>query len=77
MVQRGPTRIYHQDHIAEMQALFWNTEIPVEEGDVMATEDPVVLQVALNALVLRQLKEKHEYVYFVLALFERLVDWNM
>jgi hypothetical protein len=34
------------------------------------------LQVALNALVLRQLKEKHEYVCFVLTLFERLVDWN-
>ncbi|KAJ7919317.1 hypothetical protein B0H13DRAFT_1989290 [Mycena leptocephala] len=64
MVQRGPTRIYHQDHIAEMQALFWNTEIPVEEGDVMATEDPVVLQVALNALVLRQLKEKHDPEYY-------------
>lgn len=66
MVQRGPTRIYPQAHIAAVQAMFWNTEIPVEVGDVMATEDPVVLQATLSALLLRGLKDADECVVFCL-----------
>ncbi|KAJ7146320.1 hypothetical protein C8R44DRAFT_757149 [Mycena epipterygia] len=64
MVQRGPTRIYPQAHIAAAQALFWNAEIPVEVGDVMATEDPVVLQATLSALLLRGLKDAHDPEYY-------------
>ncbi|KAJ7144850.1 hypothetical protein C8R43DRAFT_1130275 [Mycena crocata] len=64
MIQRGPTRIYPQAHIASMQAMFWNAQIPVEVGDAMATEDPVVLQAALTELVLRRLKEAHDPEYY-------------
>ncbi|KAJ7665075.1 hypothetical protein DFH06DRAFT_307713 [Mycena polygramma] len=64
MVQRGPTRIYPQAHISALQATFWNTEIPVDVGDVMATEDPVVLQAALCALVLGRMKDAHDPEYY-------------
>ncbi|KAJ7757550.1 hypothetical protein B0H16DRAFT_1537038 [Mycena metata] len=64
IVQRGPTRIYPQDHITAGQALFWNPEIPVEVGDVMATEDPIVLQAALNELFLGRMKDNHDPEYY-------------
>ncbi|KAJ6601257.1 hypothetical protein DFH09DRAFT_1271045 [Mycena vulgaris] len=64
MVQRGPTRIYPQAHIASMLTRFWNAEIPVDVGDAMATEDPVVLQAALTSLVLRKLKDAHDPEYY-------------
>ncbi|KAF7302875.1 hypothetical protein MKEN_01249700 [Mycena kentingensis (nom. inval.)] len=41
MIQRGPTRIYHQSHIIELQKPFWGGGMPIEVGDVLATEDPV------------------------------------
>jgi len=64
MIQRGPTRIYPQDHITAVLNFFWNTETPVEVGDIMATEDPVVLQATLSALVLRQMKDNHDPEYY-------------
>ncbi|KAF7347348.1 hypothetical protein MVEN_01490500 [Mycena venus] len=64
MIQRGPTRIYPQAHISAILGFFWNTEIPVEVGDVMATEDPVVLQATLSALLLGQMKDKHDPEYY-------------
>ncbi|KAJ6611488.1 hypothetical protein B0H10DRAFT_2224004 [Mycena sp. CBHHK59/15] len=64
MVQRGPTRIYPQAHIAAVQALFWNDALPVEVGDVMSTEDPVVLQAALSALVLGRLRDSQDPEYY-------------
>ncbi|KAJ7492073.1 hypothetical protein FB451DRAFT_1501505 [Mycena latifolia] len=64
MVQRGPTRIYPQAHVAAVQKVFWNEERPVELGDVMSTEDPVVLQAALSALVLGRLKDSHDPEYY-------------
>ncbi|KAJ7762375.1 hypothetical protein DFH07DRAFT_814148, partial [Mycena maculata] len=64
MVQRGPTRIYPGAHIAAIQAPFWNEQIPVEVGDVMATEDPIVLQSTLSALVLKTLKDNHDPEYY-------------
>jgi cation diffusion facilitator CzcD-associated flavoprotein CzcO len=67
MVQRGPTRIYPQAHIEEVQAMFWNAHLPVEEGDVMSTEDPVVLQATLSTLVMAQLKDSHECVWLFLC----------
>ncbi|KAJ7508521.1 hypothetical protein B0H11DRAFT_1704238 [Mycena galericulata] len=63
IIQRGPTRIYPGEHITTIQALFWNEQIPVEVGDVMATEDPIVLQAALSELVLGRLKDSHECYY--------------
>ncbi|KAJ6486047.1 hypothetical protein C8R47DRAFT_1128827 [Mycena vitilis] len=64
MVQRGQTRIYPQAHISALQSTFWNTEIPVDVGDVMATEDPVVLQAALCSLVLGRMKDAHDPEYY-------------
>ncbi|KAJ7762344.1 hypothetical protein DFH07DRAFT_814018 [Mycena maculata] len=64
MVQRGPTRIYVQAHITALLAPFWNEQIPVEVGDVMATEDPIVLQSAMNALGLKTLKDNHDPEYY-------------
>ncbi|KAJ7157173.1 hypothetical protein C8R46DRAFT_1113683 [Mycena filopes] len=64
MVQRGPTRIYPQEHITTSQAFFWNAEIPVEVGDVMATEDPLVLQAALSELVLGRMKDSYDPEYY-------------
>ncbi|KAJ7045048.1 hypothetical protein C8F04DRAFT_1249492 [Mycena alexandri] len=64
IVQRGPTRIYPQEHITAGQAVFWNSKIPVEVGDVMATEDPIVLQAALSELVLGRMKDNHDPEYY-------------
>ncbi|KAJ6520400.1 hypothetical protein C8R45DRAFT_955016 [Mycena sanguinolenta] len=64
MIQRGPTRIYPQEHILTVQALFWNTEMPVEVGDVISTEDPMVLQATLNELVMGQLNATYDPEYY-------------
>ncbi|KAJ6541796.1 hypothetical protein B0H19DRAFT_1174664 [Mycena capillaripes] len=64
MVQRGPTRIYPQAHISAVQAIFWNAEIPAEVGDVMSSEDPVVLQATLSALVMNNFKNDHDPEYY-------------
>ncbi|KAJ7194736.1 hypothetical protein GGX14DRAFT_678380 [Mycena pura] len=64
MIQRGPTRIYPQEHILALQSTFWNAHIPVEFGDVIATEDPIVLQAALGSLVLRQLTDAYDPEYY-------------
>ncbi|KAJ7664931.1 hypothetical protein B0H17DRAFT_1211080 [Mycena rosella] len=64
MVQRSATRVYPQAHIAAIQARFWNAELPVEAGDVMATEDPVVLQAELSNLVLGRLKDSYDPEYY-------------
>ncbi|KAJ7242573.1 hypothetical protein B0H12DRAFT_1236708 [Mycena haematopus] len=64
IIQRGPTRIYPQEHIQKVLGLFWNAETPIEVGDVISTEDPIVLQAALSQLVMGQLKDNHERVYF-------------
>ncbi|KAF7337740.1 hypothetical protein MSAN_02247600 [Mycena sanguinolenta] len=62
IIQRGPTRIYPQEHIKTVQALFWNTEMPIEVGDIISTEDPMVLQATLSELVMSQLKATYERV---------------
>ncbi|KAF7302460.1 hypothetical protein HMN09_00880100 [Mycena chlorophos] len=64
MVQRGPTRIYPQQHIFNMLTHFWNDQIPVEVGDVMATEDPMVLNASLSALALGFMKDAHDPEYY-------------
>lgn len=60
MVQRGPTRIYPDSHTAISQLHFWNDKAPAELGDVASSEDPLVLQAALSAVLLDGLKRKHE-----------------
>lgn len=60
MVQRGPTRIYPDTHIANVQLQFWNDQQPVEIGDIMTSEDPMALQAPLNAKLLGSYKEQHE-----------------
>ncbi|KAJ7067347.1 hypothetical protein C8F01DRAFT_1342249 [Mycena amicta] len=64
LIQRGPTRIYPQEHITAALTHFWNDEIPVEEGDVMATEDPVVLGASLSKLMLREMRDAHDPEYY-------------
>ncbi|KAF7337737.1 hypothetical protein MSAN_02247300 [Mycena sanguinolenta] len=76
IIQRGPTRIYPQEHAKTVQALFWNTEMPIEVGDVIATEDPMVLQATLSELVLGQLKATYKRVYFSVQFVARLTRCN-
>ncbi|KAJ7069046.1 hypothetical protein B0H15DRAFT_871291 [Mycena belliarum] len=64
LVQRGPTRVYPSAHIGALQAAFWNADLPVEAGDVMATEDPIALQAVLSTLVLRRLRDAHDPEYY-------------
>ncbi|KAF8204468.1 hypothetical protein K438DRAFT_1819954 [Mycena galopus ATCC 62051] len=64
IIQRGPTRIYPQEHIRNIQAIFWNPETPVEVGDVMSTEDPVVLQATLTNLIMNRMKDNHDPEYY-------------
>ena len=60
MIQRGPTRIYPEGHIGRIQATFWNNHIPIEVGDIMATEDPIALQAPLSAILMKRFKDEHE-----------------
>jgi cation diffusion facilitator CzcD-associated flavoprotein CzcO len=60
MIQRGPTRIYPQAHIEAMQAPFWNSHMPVEVGDIISSEDPIVLQAALSKLMLGRMRDEYE-----------------
>lgn len=62
MIQRGPTRIYPSDHITQVQLMFWNDKGGADLGDVITSEDPVVLQAALSAQILKELKDRHKYV---------------
>ncbi|KAF7307519.1 hypothetical protein MIND_00546500 [Mycena indigotica] len=64
MIQRGATRIYPQEHITRVQARFWNDDIPVEVGDSMATEDPMVLSAALSSIVLKQLQNSYSPEFY-------------
>ncbi|KAF7345771.1 hypothetical protein MVEN_01597700 [Mycena venus] len=64
IIQRGPTRIYPQEHITALLNSFWNSETPVEVSDVMAAEDPVVLQATLGALMLARMKDNYDPEYY-------------
>lgn len=60
MVQRGHTRIYPQGHIASAQLHFWNDKAGADLGDIMTSEDPLVLQASLSSIVLNNLRDNHE-----------------
>lgn len=64
VVQRGPTRIYAPHHITKVQKRFWNDETGAEYGDIVATEDPVVLNASLSSLVMKMQKEAHDPAYY-------------
>lgn len=64
IVQRGATRVYPQKHISTMQATFWNETLPIEVGDITASEDPIALQSTLCAGALAKLTAAQDPEYY-------------
>lgn len=64
VVQRGATRIYAPGHITQVQKRFWNDSTGAEYGDIISTEDAVVLNACLSNLVMKMQKEAHDQAYY-------------